>query len=154
MTAALSVTSPDFADGGLIPVAHTGNGPDLSPALELSGLCADAKSIAVTMDDMSHPIRGYNHWLIWNLPAQPHIPASVPQGETVASLGGAVQGCGYGKHRYRGPLPPFHLSHRYQFNVYVLDCVLSLPHTARKRNLIAAMQGHILQLGTLSGHYY
>lgn len=57
----------------------------------------------------------------------------------------AIQGCGYGKHRYRGPKPPFNWSHIYHFNVFSLDCRLDLPSTARKKDLLAAMQGHILQ---------
>ncbi len=35
------------------------------------------------------------------------IPAEIPQGEQVVALNNAVQGMGYGKHRYRGPKPPF-----------------------------------------------
>ena len=71
----------------------------------------------------------------------------------VTELGGAVQGLGYGKNRYRGPKPPFNWLHLYQFNVYVLDCLLDLSFKARKGNLIAAMQGHILQKGALTGYF-
>ena len=64
-----------------------------------------------------------------------------------------MQGRGYGKNRYRGPKPPFHWSHRYRYHVYVLDCLLDLPSTAGKRDLLSAMEGHILQQGVLTGHY-
>ena len=149
----LRVTSPAFADGGLIPVEHTGFGADRSPELRLEGLCAGALSLAVILDDMGHPIPAYNHWMIWNLPPRPVIPGGIPQGERVEALGGAVQGRGYGRNRYRGPKPPFHWSHLYHFNVYALDCVLDLPPTARKKDLLAAMEGHILQHALLTGHY-
>ena len=119
----------------------------------LEGLCAGALSLAVILDDMGHPIPAYNHWTIWNLPPQPVIPGGIPQGERVEALGGAVQGRGYGRNRYRGPKPPFHWSHLYHFNVYALDCVLDLPPTARKKDLLAAMEGHILQNALLTGHY-
>ena len=149
----LTVLSPCFPEGGLIPVDCTGYGKDLSPQLVLEGLSREAASLAVILDDMGHPVPAYNHWTVWNLPAQPVIPGGIPAGERVEALGGAVQGRGYGKHRYRGPKPPFSWSHVYYFHVYALDCRLDLPPSARKRGLLAAMEGHILQEGLLTGHY-
>lgn len=149
----LMVVSPAFEDGGLIPLKYTGYGEDISPELILEGLSKDAVSLAVIMNDMGHPIPAYNHWVIWNLPACSVIPEDIPHGEIIQSLGNAVQGNGYGKHRYRGPKPPFHWSHMYHFNIYVLDCRLDLPASARKKDLLAAMQGHILQQAVLTGHY-
>ena len=64
----LIVSSPCFENGGLIPVTYTGYGEDISPELILEGLSADAVSIAITLNDMNHPIPAYNHWVIWNLP--------------------------------------------------------------------------------------
>lgn len=148
----LIVSSPRFEDGGLIPVKYTGHGEDVSPELVLNDLSEMAESIAIIMDDMGHPIPAYNHWVIWNIPAISLIPENIPHGERVDSLG-AIQGCGYGKHRYRGPKPPFNWSHIYHFNVFSLDCRLDLPSTARKKDLLAAMQGHILQQSVLAGHY-
>lgn len=149
----LTVSSPCFKDGGLIPVKYTGHGEDISPALVLDGLSEKAVCITIIMNDMGHPIPAYNHWIIWNIPAISLIPENIPQGERVDSLGGAMQGCGYGKRRYRGPKPPFKWSHIYHFNVFALDCCLDLPNTSRKKDLLEAMQGHILQQGVLTGHY-
>ena len=105
------------------------------------------------MDDMGHPIPEYNHWVIWNIPVMEIIPKNIPYGRHVAELSGATQGRGYGKNRYRGPKPPFNWSHRYQFNVYALDCSLDLPDSSRKGDLLAAMEGHILQEGCLVGRF-
>lgn len=149
----LSVTSPAFENGGLIPVEYTGYGADRSPELHLGEIETGAQSLAVIMNDLDHPIRGYNHWVLWNLPVLPVIPADIPCGARVEALGGAKQGIGYGKHRYAGPKPPFNWSHKYEYNVYVLDTRLDLPDTTRKRALLQAMQGHILQHGVLLGHY-
>ena len=149
----LHVFSPSFKAGGLIPIRHTGYGDDVSPALQIEGLSTNAVSIAVLLNDMSHPIPAYNHWLIWNLPAESYIPENIPYGEKVEKLGNAVQGRGYGKHRYRGPKPPFKWSHIYQYQVFVLDCTLELPSSSRKKDLLTAMDGHILQQAELSGHY-
>lgn len=149
----LLVSSPCFEHGGLIPVAYTGHGADISPELLLNKLSPDAVSVAIIMNDMGHPIPAYNHWIIWNIPAAPVIPGSIPHGEQVEALGGAVQGIGYGKHRYSGPKPPFRWSHIYHFNVFALDGFLDLPCTSRKRDLVKAMRGHILQQAVLAGHY-
>jgi Raf kinase inhibitor-like YbhB/YbcL family protein len=149
----LIVKSPAFEHEGLIPIEYTGHGDDRSPELRLSGIDEGAVSIAIFMDDLGHPIPPYNHWVIWNIPVMETIPAGIPQGEFVDSLSGAVQGRGYGKHRYRGPKPPFKWSHRYQFNVFVLNCVLDLPSSSRKSDLLKAMEGHILQQAVLIGHY-
>ena len=145
--------TPAFEHESLIPKRHTGYGDDISPELHLSNIDEQSKSIAVIMDDMGHPIPAYNHWIVWNIPVMDIIPENIPRGKIVESLSGAVQGRGYGKHRYRGPKPPFNWSHRYQFNVYTLDCILDLPATSRKRDLLKKMDGHILQQAILVGHY-
>ena len=145
--------TPAFEQNGLIPEQYTGYGADISPELHISNADERAKSIAIIMDDMGHPIPSYNHWVIWNIPVMQTIPSNIPPGNVVDSLSGAIQGIGYGKHRYRGPKPPFNWSHKYQFNVYTLDCTLALPHTARKKNLLNAMDGHILQHAVLIGYY-
>lgn len=147
------VTSPDFENEGVIPIQYTGRGEDISPELHIYDICKEARSLAIIMNDMGHPIPAYNHWIIWNIPVMQMIPANIPYGSHVAILDGAVQGRGYGKNRYRGPKPPFNWSHRYQFNVYALDTKLDLPSSSRKRDLIAAMRGHILQEGYIVGKF-
>ncbi len=153
MESPLIVTSPAFENEGLIPIQYTGYGEDVSPELNLSPISEKAVSLAVIMDDMGHPIPAFNHWTIWNIPVIQTIPSNIAYGENVHELNGAVQGRGYGKNRYRGPKPPFNWSHRYQFNAYALDCMIDLPGKSKKRDLLAAMQGHILQQGCLVGRY-
>lgn len=153
MPQALHVTSPAFEEGGTIPVRYTGHGEDISPELHLSPLAEGAVSLAVLMDDLDHPVPAYSHWVVWNLPAGETIPGDIPPGEELPALGEARQGRGYGRHRYRGPKPPFNWSHRYRYAVYVLDTRLDLPAAARKKDVLRAMQGHILQQGELMGRY-
>jgi len=151
----LEVTSEAFEEGGKIPKKYTGRGEDVSPPLKLGSLDPEAKTIAVIMDDLDHPVGMYNHWLIWNIPAEyDEIPEGIPKGEKLQSLGNAVQGKSHygGKHYYRGPKPPFG-SHDYEFKVYVLDTELDLSPDARKEDLQKAMKGHILRYGTLKGEF-
>lgn len=152
----LIITSEAFEEGGIIPVKYTGRGEDISPQLKLNRINSGAKTIAIIMDDLDHPIGVYNHWVIWNIPTSfDIIPEDIPRKEFLPSLGNAVQGkSGYGgKHYYRGPKPPFNLSHKYVFKVYVLDTILHLGKDTNKEKLQKAMRGHILQYGTLSGKF-
>ena len=150
----LKVTSPDFEEGGWIPLKNTARGEDLSPQFKLSGISENAETLAITMDDSSHPLfPDYNHWLIWNIPVMGNIPPAIPRGKTVGNLGGAMQGIAYGRHRYKGPKPPFKLIHDYIFTFYILDCSLELPAKSRKNDLINGMKGHILQKKTITGKF-
>jgi len=150
----LAVTSTAFRDGGAIPLRYSARGEDVSPSFSIDNISQCAKSIAIIMDDMSHPLFGVgNHWVIWNIPIQNMIPEGIPRGAFVPALNGAVQGIGYGRHCYKGPKPPFQSTHIYQFNVYTVDCILELPSSAKKTDLLACMEGHILQCAKLSGTF-
>ncbi len=155
MPANLEVKCDAFVNGGNIPARYTGKGEDVSPSLILEEISDNAVSISVIMDDLDFPLGTYNHWVIWNIPAEfDVIPEAVPKETIVTSLGNAVQGKSHygGKHYYRGPLPPFG-SHTYVFKVFVLDTLLDLDSNAGKSELMKAMDGHILQYGTLTGEY-
>ena len=150
----LMITSSSFENNGVIPIEYTGRGIDISPSLTLEEIDVKAKSIAIIMEDLDHPlVKDYAHWVIWNIPIQRIIPENIPHGESV--LNGATQGVGYGKHRYKGPKPPRFIKkpHRYRFNVYVLDSILNLDSSSKKKELIIAMKGHIIQQGNIIGEF-
>ncbi|MCF7928650.1 MAG: YbhB/YbcL family Raf kinase inhibitor-like protein [Spirochaetales bacterium] len=150
----LLVTSHSFQEGDRIPEKHSARGRDLSPPLQIDGITEGAQSIAVTFDDASHPLfPNYNHWVIWNIPVQGHLPEAIPRGPVVDSLGGAIQGRAYGKNRYKGPKPPFKAVHTYVLTVFILDCLIDLSPLAKKADLLGSMEGHILQQAALSGTY-
>ncbi len=147
----LHIRCPGIENGKFL-LDHTGRGRDLSPELILENLSPDAKSLAVTLEDMSHPIKGFTHWVIWNLPASDKIPGAIPAGKLVPKLG-AVQGLAYGLHRYAGPKPPRGKTHAYRFTVYALDRPLALSGGAHKKTFLQAAAGHILQSGSISGDF-
>jgi Raf kinase inhibitor-like YbhB/YbcL family protein len=149
----LSVTCTAFENLGTIPDKYTGRGEDISPPLDLSELAENAVSVAIIMDDLDVPwSANYTHWVVWNIPALTHIPEGLSHGETIPELEGAIQGVAFGRNRYSGPMPPFG-THRYQFHVFVLDTILALNSSCGKSDMIDAMEGHILQYGTLTGWY-
>lgn len=146
----LEVQCPGI-ENGKFHIDHTGRGKDLSPELTLENLSPDARTLAVVLEDMSHPMKGFTHWVIWNLPVSERIPEAIPAGKTV--LDGAVQGVAYGLHRYAGPKPPQRMRHTYRFTVYALDCALDLDSGARKKAFLRKAEGHILQSGSVSGKF-
>lgn len=150
----IEIRSKSFDEGDWIPIRYSARGEDLSPEFLINGIAENAESIAITLDDASHPIfPNYNHWVIWNIPIQNVIPEGIPHGKLVESLGGAVQGIAYGRHRYKGPKPPLKSIHKYVFTFYVLDTKIELDPNNKKKDLLAAMSGHILQQATISGKF-
>lgn len=152
----LLITSHAFENGDRIPDRYTGKGEDISPPLEIRGVDPDAKSLAIIVDDPDVPIPffAFTHWIVYNIPVSINeINENVPHGEIISSLGGAMQGRNtFGKTAYMGPNPPFG-THTYRFKVYSLDTMLDLKPRARKKQLVAAMKGHILQYAVLEGRY-
>ena len=54
---------------------------------------------------------------------------------------------------YGGPCPPKGSLHRYLFKVYALDVELEFDSGTEKKELLEAMQGHVLARGQLMGTY-
>ncbi|NBI10330.1 YbhB/YbcL family Raf kinase inhibitor-like protein [Colidextribacter sp. OB.20] len=146
----LKIHCSGIENGKFLP-DHTGRGRDLSPELILENLSPEAVTLAVVLEDMSHPIKGFTHWVIWNLPAADRVPGAIPAGKSAP--GGAAQGVAYGLHRYAGPKPPKGRTHTYRFTVYALNCALDLSPASRKKTFLRAAEGHILQRGSISGAF-
>ena len=142
---------PGLEDGGTFPRENTGWGKDLSPEIVLEDLSPRARTLAVTLEDMSHPVKGFTHWVMWNFPARKVIPGGLPKHERLEN--GITQGVAYGIHRYAGPKPPVWSHHRYRLTVYALDCALELDTASRKRRVLKAAEGHILQTGSLTARF-
>ncbi len=149
----LTLHSPAFPEGGIIPTRHTGRGEDLSPPFTAKGIPEGSVSLSILLEDTSHPLfRDFPHWLIWNLPVAEHIPEGIAPGGAVEVLGcTASQGTAYGPRRYAGPKPPRWRRHLYRFTLLALDCRLELPPSTGKRRFLEVAEEHILERATLSG---
>jgi len=148
----LKLTSTSFEDGGMIPPRHTCDGANVSPALAWSGVPENAAALALICDDPDAPMGTWVHWVLYDLPPEvTELPEGVPTQEVLDS--GARQGRngsrGIG---YAGPCPPSG-THRYYFKLYALDQRVDLSPGATKKQLLAAMEGHILAEGQLMGRY-
>ena len=150
----LIIRSSVFENNGWMPDKCSGYGEDKSPDLKIDGIPKEAVTLAVIMDDLNHPVfREFNHWTAWNIPCVDMIPEAIPGGAVSENPFHIEQGIGYGKHIYRGPKPPFNSKHMYRIQVFALDAELQLRKTSRKKNLMSAMNGHILAAGELTGIY-
>ena len=151
-TMALTVTSTAFQEGGMIPKQYTCDGADISPPLSWSGVPTGTKSLALISDDPDAPMGTWVHWVLFNIPPDTtKLPEKVPADQTLAS--GARHGVtDFGKFGYGGPCPPGG-THRYYFKLYALDTMLDLTGRITKKDLLKAMEGHILAEGQLMGKY-
>lgn len=147
----LDFTCAGMKDGQKFPLEHTGRGKDLSPEFTMENLLPQAKFLLILLEDMSHPIKNFTHWLIWNIPATDKISAAIAPGKVTRN--GAMQGMGYGMHRYAGPKPPKGKSHTYRFSVYALDSRLHISAYATKKKVLSKAEDHIIQKGSMYGYF-
>ena len=151
-----ALTSPAFKNDARIPKQYTGEGTDLSPPLEWTATPEGVKAFALICDDPDAPRGTWDHWILWNIPAdRAKLPEGVARTETLPDLGGARQGRNsWPKTGYNGPMPPpGHGTHHYHLVLYALDTVLDLKPGADKKALLAAMDKHVLGKATLTGTY-
>lgn len=154
--ATIAVTSAAFADGAAIPARYTQDGPKLSPPLAWTGVPGDAGSVALLVEDVDSPTPSpFVHLIAWNLaPGEGYLPEA-----DIASPGAPGTRHDLGKNTflktaYLPPDPPTgHGAHRYLFQVYALDRTLDLPPAPGRSALVAAMRGHVLAKGSLTGTY-
>ena len=158
MKADLEIVS-DFSYDGQVESRYTAIGENTSPPLKIENLDPEAETIAIIVNDADAPVERASHWLIWNIPAlidniQENIPMDVKK---VPELNGAYQGKNdFGDIGYRGPALPssnFEKPHTYRLIVYALDSELDLEPGAQERELLDAMEDHIIQKGFVSGSY-
>jgi Raf kinase inhibitor-like YbhB/YbcL family protein len=149
----MKLTSPVFQEGQPIPTLHTGDGKDSSPPLQWSDVPPTTTSLALICDDPDAPRGTWVHWVLFNLlPGTTALPEAVPAQKVLSSR--AKQGTNdFRKIGYGGPAPPRGKPHRYFFKLYALDTLLDLKEGATKKDLISAMEGHILSEAQLMGTY-
>ena len=152
----LSLSSPAFAAGQSIPKKYTCEGGDLSPPLAWTGVPANARSLAVIVDDPDAPDpkapqRVWVHWVIYNILPATTALAEAASGRNIPA--GAAEGMNdWTRSGYGGPCPPIG-RHRYFFKLYALDAMLPARQPLTKSALEAAMKGHVLAQAELMGTY-
>jgi Raf kinase inhibitor-like YbhB/YbcL family protein len=145
----MELTSTAFDQGEPIPVRYTCDGEDISPPLVWSDPPPGTQSLALIMDDPDAPGGTWDHWIAFNLPAEMR---ELSKATSAADINAAFGENSWGRSNYGGPCPPGG-THRYFFKLYALDTTLSLDGSANKRQVLAAMDGHILAETELMGTF-
>ena len=147
----MKISSFVFENNGFIPAQYTCDGPDINPPLNIEGVPEEAKSLVIIMDDPDVPksVRedgNWDHWIVFNIP--PDTTQIIEGQEPVGIHGRGTSG----NLKYHGPCPPDG-EHRYIFKLYALDIELDLMEGATKKEVEAAMEGHVIEEAKLVGRY-
>lgn len=148
------LTSPAFTPDGAIPVRHTCDGQDLSPALHWTNPPPGTAAFALVCHDPDAPAGDWVHWLIYNLPdTMRALPEGVPPDPEPGW--GSLQGRNdFGRLGYGGPCPPPGKPHRYHFVLYALKSRDYIVKPAMTRDeFIAVIRDHIIAQTELVGTY-
>src|SRR6266487_6195886 len=145
--AKMKITSSAFQEGGDIPSKFSREGGNVNPPLRIEGTPQNAKSLVLIVDDPDAPVGLFTHWLVWNID-----PKTTEIAENSVPKDG-VQGTNdFPGQRYDGPQPPSG-THRYYFKIFALDRTLDLKPGAKRKEVDAAMKGHVISQGQLMGRY-
>jgi Raf kinase inhibitor-like YbhB/YbcL family protein len=156
----LTLTTPAFPDGGVIPTRFTMADPKaVSPELDWTHVPAGVVSFALILHDPDVALQRKTddvlHWMIFNIPGsaqQLHegIPAEaqLPDGSVQAkNFRGGVGFMGPGA-------PAAGPDHHYTFELFALDEKLDLGADATRQQVLDAMQGHIVGKAVLVGRFH
>lgn len=155
---AMVLTSPSFADGGVIPDKYTQASPSpVSPALNWENAPAGTQSFTLIMHDPDGaPGKGVEdvlHWLAFNIPAGVHsLAEGLPTQPTLAD--GTIQPNNRGGHPgFMGP-GARNVYHHYTIELYALDTKLTLGPDATRQQVLAAMDGHVIAKAAYEGRFH
>lgn len=152
----LHLTSPRFQDGQTIPIAFTCEGEDKAPPLHWEEVPHGTRSLALIVEDPDapdpkHPQRTWCHWVLYNIPPGTR---DLPEGASPETLPpGVREGLNdWGRPGYGGPCPPIG-RHRYIYRLFALDTMLPDLGSPTRSQLLAAIEGHVIDETQLIGTY-
>ncbi len=158
--ATITVTSPTLKANEVVPIDHTADGRNVSPALMWTGAPANTKQFALVYDDPDVVFGGqtFVHWVAYKIPGTAKgLPAELPMDAVLTAppdIAGTIQGLsGFKRTGYRGPAPPPGKPHHYTWTVYALDADLPLEQGLTRNQLMEAIKGHIIGQGALVAIY-
>lgn len=148
------VLTPTWLAGDTIPTENTCAGLDSPPALEWSGVPADAAALAIVVVDLdANGASGapFVHWILANI--APSVTSLAAAGaldgtfETTNDFGtDAAPVVGW-----RGPCPPAGETHTYSFEIHALGQLLDFPNGSPAADVMAAIDATTVATATASG---
>jgi Raf kinase inhibitor-like YbhB/YbcL family protein len=150
---ALTITSPAFKQGEVIPTRYTRDGENISPPLEWHDAPPETRSFVLLVEDPDAPSGTFRHWTMYNIPAG---DSGLPEGASGQGRVGTGEGVnGFGNARYDGPQPPRgHGPHHYHVRLAALDVPqLNVPSSAKAEDIWTKALPHIIAEAELVGVY-
>jgi Raf kinase inhibitor-like YbhB/YbcL family protein len=162
------VSSPAWADGGVIPLKNAGRGENKSPAFEFHwslgtnpvSVPSGVQSYAVILHDLQNSTAKGTpdtlHWTAYNIPG---TAKGLPEGLGPGTLpDGTQNGPGVNTARgnppaYFGPGAPAGPFHHYVFEFYALDTKLNFPALPTREDFLKAMEGHVVGKAAWFGRF-
>ena len=141
--------SAAFEDGEALDPSFTADEEDaVAPPLEWTEPPAGTQELALIVEDPDAPTaEPFCHWLVWGLAPQ---RGKLLEGETPPRVGKNA----FGNSEWLLPAPPAgDEPHAYVFQLFALDCPLTLMPGATRGDLVEAMQGHIIAAAALTATY-
>jgi Raf kinase inhibitor-like YbhB/YbcL family protein len=146
----IEFTSPNFKDGGAIPVANTCDGEGKPPTLVWRAVPPGAVELVLVVEDPDAKSGTFTHWTAWGIAgftgsgiaADGAFPAGLKEGKNSA-----------GKIGWTPPCPPKgDDAHHYTFALYALPKGVTLAEGASPDEVRAALKDP-LGRGTFTGTY-
>ena len=144
-----AVSSPAFRDGEPLDPCFTADEEDaVAPPLEWTAPPAGTQELALIVEDPDAPTpEPFCHWLVWGLPPQ---QGKLLEGETPPRVGKNS----FQNSEWLLPDPPTgHGPHDYVFQLFALDLPLALMPGASRKELLAAMEGHVVAAAVVTATY-
>jgi Raf kinase inhibitor-like YbhB/YbcL family protein len=152
----LVLQSPAFVDGGALPRRYTADGEGTSPPIAWGGVPPRTQQLVLLIEDADSPTPApLVHAIAWDLPGRNgELPEGALRPPSTPGAWVALGKTSSLRVAYLPPDPPRgHGEHRYAFQLFALDRRVVFRSPPGRRELIAAMRGHVIAKGMMFGHY-
>ena len=143
----ITITSPAFQNGGIIPEKYGCLGTGINPPLIFADVPANAKSLTLIISDPDAPSGNWIHWLVTDMSTK-----TAGVAENITPPEAVVLTNSFNQNSYGGPCPPSG-THHYHFRLYALDTALNLNTENSISDWETAADGHIIEQADLIGTY-
>jgi Raf kinase inhibitor-like YbhB/YbcL family protein len=153
----LKLNSKAFDNYNMIPEKFSAEQGGISPPLTWSAVPKGAQSFALIITDPDLPSPKlkavtFTHWILYNIPLDVReLPAGISNDELKRQKI-SIGDNGGGRKQFYPPCPILG-THEYFFRLYALDVKKIQPDTEKRKDILKAMEPHIIGYGELTGKY-